>query len=82
MSPTIPYRKVHSRDDDLVRRQQEHLRNVRERAREPDQESCTHNRCTDCIGTMIRTDGSRCPNHAMLYCPCKRCNPYTHRHAS
>ena len=33
MSPTIPYRKGHIRDDDLVRRQQEHLRkSPRERA--------------------------------------------------
>ena len=57
--------------EDLARRQQEHLRRVRERL--APQEPCHHDMCGSCHGTGVKIDGSRCWH--MLSCSCPRCSP-------
>ena len=58
--------------EELVRRQQEHLRRVQERLAPP-QQPCQHDMCTSCHGTGVKIDGSRCWH--MLSCSCPRCTP-------
>lgn len=62
-------------DEELRRRQDEHMEEVHRRmnqdqSREVD---CLHNQCTECVGTGIRKDGTKCLH--MISCPCSRCTP-------
>lgn len=59
-------------DEDLRRRQQEHLRQVRENL-ERDWQPCMHDACTECVGTGIKKDGTPCIH--FISCPCPKCNP-------
>ncbi len=55
---------------DLRRRQQEHLKKVRNRR---NWQPCAHDACTQCHGTGIKADGSTCVH--MISCPCPKCTP-------
>ena len=69
-APLIIYRKQY--EDDLQRRQKEHLDNVygnQNRNWRP----CLHDSCPDCLGTGIKRDGSICIHG--ISCPCPKCTP-------
>lgn len=59
-------------DEDLRRRQREHLARVR-RVNFGPASACMHNQCPKCVGTGVKQDGSMCVH--MLSCPCPRCTP-------
>lgn len=59
-------------DEDLKRRQEEHLKNIR--GNTFCNAKCMHDLCTQCIGTGVKKDGSLCL-HA-ISCPCHKCTPY------
>lgn len=61
-------------DDELTRRQIEHLSKVRMSLipAVPEQ-PCAHNACSQCVGTGVKLDGSPCVH--MLSCHCPRCTP-------
>lgn len=64
-------------EKDLKRRQEEHLKNVRQLAVSKMTEywtPCMHDQCTSCHGTGIKLDGSMCL-HAII-CPCPKCSVY------
>lgn len=54
----------------LRHRQREHLKRVRRFS----PTDCLHNHCTECVGTGVKLDGSRCVHH--ISCPCPRCTPH------
>ena len=58
-------------EEDLERRQQEHLRRVRNNP--INWRPCMHDGCSQCHGTGIKTDGSSCIH--MISCPCPKCSP-------
>ena len=58
-------------EKDLKRRQEEHMRNVRNR--DGFFQPCLHEGCPECFGTGIKRDGSACVH--MLSCPCPKCSP-------
>lgn len=58
--------------DDLKRRQEDHLRNIRKN-KEPFYIPCLHDSCPNCIGTGLKSDGSICVH--MIYCSCPKCSP-------
>ena len=63
-------------DNDLRKRQEEHLKKVKKfRWDEDSTERCAHNACSSCVGTGIRIDGSVCVH--WISCRCRRCTPYT-----
>ncbi len=57
-------------EEDLKRRQEEHLRKIRN---PPYWRPCMHDSCTQCHGTGIKLDGSTCIH--MISCPCPKCTP-------
>ena len=59
-------------EEDLRRRQREHLDNVHRRGR-PFQ-PCMHDECSQCCGTGIKHDGSACVH--MISCSCPKCTPW------
>lgn len=62
--------------EELRRKQQEHLKRVRQAAgfgESNDQVQCLHMGCTSCWGTGVKADGSPCVH--CLSCPCPRCTP-------
>jgi hypothetical protein len=58
-------------EKDLSRRQEEHLRNVRNNYNDK-WRPCLHDGCPECIGTGVKKDGSVCIHN--ISCPCPRCN--------
>lgn len=60
-----------SYDEDLRRRQEEHLKKVKDGGR-PFQ-PCKHDGCSQCHGTGVRVDGGQCVHS--ISCPCPKCNP-------
>jgi hypothetical protein len=58
---------------DLKSRQEEHLKNVRSN-RMLNWRPCMHDQCSECVGTGITKDGSRCIH--MMSCPCPKCTPW------
>ena len=59
------------RDRDLKRRQQEHLQKVKKN--KPQKADCSHNQCSQCIGTGVKVDGTPCIH--MIACSCPICSP-------
>lgn len=59
-------------EEDLARRQKEHLELVHE-CEMKEWQPCLHDHCTSCHGTGVRLDGSACVH--MLSCPCPKCSP-------
>lgn len=59
-------------EEDLKKRQEEHLNNVFKRNQTPWQ-PCLHDSCPSCIGTGIKRDGSPCVHY--ISCPCPKCSP-------
>ena len=59
-------------EEDLQRRQKEHLDNIYNRQNQ-NWIPCLHDSCPDCLGTGIKRDGSICI-HA-ISCPCPKCSP-------
>ena len=60
--------------ESLRRRQAEHLRKVKKNRDAGElNDSCAHDRCSDCVGTFIKLDGSTCVH--MISCTCSRCVP-------
>ncbi len=57
-------------EEDLKRRQEEHLTSIRQY--EPWQ-PCMHDSCPQCVGTGVRSDGSMCVHN--ISCPCPKCTP-------
>ena len=60
-------------EDDLQRRQKEHLDNVYNRQNQ-NWRPCLHDSCPDCLGTGVKLDGSMCIHG--ISCPCPKCTPY------
>ena len=60
-------------EDDLQRRQKEHLDNVY-RNQNRNWRPCLHDSCPDCLGTGVRRDGGMCIHG--ISCPCPKCTPY------
>lgn len=61
-------------DEDLRRRQREHLEHVRGRRGDVRRhQRCLHDACPECIGTGVKRDGTTCVH--FLSCPCPRCSP-------
>jgi hypothetical protein len=58
--------------EDLKRRQEEHLRKVKE-GQKFFWQPCLHDTCPECIGTGIKQDGSLCVH--CISCPCPKCSP-------
>lgn len=59
---------------DLKRRQDEHLRQVRQNIGKGfERQPCMHDSCPECVGTGIRKDGTPCIH--MISCPCPKCTP-------
>lgn len=62
------YRKAY--EEDLRRRQQEHLNNLMFKQR---WQACAHDSCSNCLGTGIGRFGGICVHG--LVCNCPRCSP-------
>jgi len=62
-------------EEDLKRRQEEHLKNVANKMGYGDNQwqPCMHDNCPECVGTGVRRDGSPCIH--MISCPCPKCSP-------
>lgn len=60
--------KPHNYDEDLARRQREHLARVR--GGHSDWQPCLHDQCQSCHGTGINSMGGACI-HAIA-CPCPK----------
>lgn len=65
----------------LRKKQSEHLKKVRENFKSlqkkiPDRpwEPCLHDDCTECHGTGVKLNGSRCIHMISCYCP--KCSKY------
>lgn len=71
-------RSPRSPQEDLRRRQEEHLERVRRNTRHggmfeaPDPNKCAHNACSSCVGTGIKSDGTMCVH--FISCPCPSCS--------
>lgn len=63
---------IEDKDDDLQRRQVEHLGQVRKNAI-GSASDCLHNQCPECVGTGIKKNGGSCIHG--ISCPCPRCTP-------
>jgi len=57
---------------DLEKRQEEHLERVRQYTYTKPFVACLHDSCSYCIGTGIKLDGSFCFHH--LHCSCPKCS--------
>lgn len=55
--------------DDLHRRQQQHLNNIENNNWQP----CLHDNCPECLGTGRKSDGLICIHS--ISCNCKKCLP-------
>ena len=62
-----------SYEEDLKRRQEEHLRQVQGGGLGEPFVPCLHEQCPECIGTGVRRDGSACIH--CISCPCPKCTP-------
>ena len=62
-------------DEELRRRQREHLEKVRTgwRGGGTREVECLHNQCTSCWGTRVKANGEPCIH--MIACGCARCSP-------
>lgn len=60
-------------EDDLRRRQREHLARVRRLGGGDPRRPCAHDSCPQCLGTGVKLDGSPCI-HA-ISCHCPKCSP-------
>lgn len=62
-------------EEDLKRRQEEHLRNITRSMGYGDHhwQPCMHENCPECVGTGVKRDGSPCIH--MISCPCPKCSP-------
>jgi hypothetical protein len=69
MNYDMPHNDFDRYQEDLKRRQAEHLDKVRRRH---DDRPCLHNGCSECHGTGIRSDGTGCIH--MISCPCPKCS--------
>jgi hypothetical protein len=61
-------------EEDLRKRQEEHLKNVRQWGGQPWQ-ACAHDQCQQCHGTGVKLNGEVCVH--MLACRCPKCQPYS-----
>lgn len=61
-------------EDDLKRRQKEHLDNVSRFQDNQPWQPCLHDSCPECVGTGIKHDGSMCVHY--LSCSCPKCSPW------
>jgi hypothetical protein len=59
-------------EDDLQRRQREHLDNVYNN-QNSNWRPCLHDSCPECLGTGVKRDGSMCIHN--ISCPCPKCSP-------
>lgn len=62
-----------SYEEDLRRRQREHLDRVHNRT-ERHWQPCLHDNCPECVGTGIKRDGHTCIHG--ISCPCPKCSAY------
>lgn len=60
-------------EEDLRRRQKEHLNNVPNFINRDNWRPCMHDACPECLGTGIKINGSTCIH--MISCPCPKCTP-------
>lgn len=61
-------------EDDLAKRQKEHLDQVANNQPKWNNQPCMHDACPSCIGTGIKLDGSMCIHS--ISCHCSKCSPY------
>lgn len=59
-------------EEDLARRQKEHLYNI-SRRNDSNWQPCLHDSCPSCLGTGVRSDGTPCIHG--ISCPCPKCSP-------
>lgn len=59
-------------EQDLKRRQEEHLKKVNNRFN-INWKPCAHDQCQSCHGTGIKVDGSSCIHY--ISCDCPKCSP-------
>ena len=62
----------HEYEEDLKRRQREHLDSIRY-AHDHTWQPCMHDQCPECVGTGVKKDGSMCIHG--IACPCPKCSP-------
>lgn len=60
-------------EDDLLKRQEEHLQEV-QRHLTRNWQPCLHDGCSECYGTGVRKRGGPCVH--MISCPCPRCTSF------
>ena len=61
-------------EEDLTRRQTKHLKNAGHQDKEEDWIPCLHDKCSECVGTGIKKDGTPCIH--FISCPCSKCRPH------
>lgn len=65
-------RKTYERD--LAERKRKHLERVKG-FQDNNWQPCMHDQCSDCCGTGIKENGTRCVH--MISCPCPKCSPFS-----
>lgn len=74
-SYTIPdYNIKYDYEDNLKRRQKEHLDQVNRNKNYNSYSYCLHDSCSECIGTGVKIDGSFCIHY--ISCACPKCSPF------
>ena len=69
-SPSYTYPDRDAYEQDLRRRQEEHLRSI---GQQKPWQPCMHDACPECVGTGLKRDGSACSH--CISCPCPKCSP-------
>lgn len=69
----VEYIQKEQYEEDLKRRQQEHLEKIHANQNK-NLRPCLHDSCPSCLGTGIKQDGSLCIH--MISCPCPKCSTY------
>ena len=62
-----------SYEEDLKRRQEEHLSRISGQQDYTWWQPCMHDSCPMCFGTGIKSDGSMCIHN--ISCSCPKCSP-------
>lgn len=57
-------------EENLKRKQEQHLSNIQGK-KDSDWSPCLHDSCTECVGTGIKSDGSKCIHY--ISCQCQKC---------
>lgn len=58
-------------EKDLAERQRKHREGIEKSKMASDWQPCRHNECSQCVGTGVKSDGSKCIH--FISCPCPKC---------